>query len=50
LRRLFERYDRLMEQARAVEREIAREGRAYWDRQGLRALPRLERLRAEVGA
>lgn len=50
LRRLFARRDRLASDLRAVDAQIAAAGREYSRSQGLLIAPRVERIRAAVGA
>lgn len=48
LRRLFAKRDKLAADLAATDRAIAAAGRDYWSARGVRAVPRVERLRAAV--
>lgn len=50
LKQKLDRRERLQAELTALDREIARESRAYWQARGVMVLPRPERLRAAVEA
>lgn len=50
LKQMIEERDRLAAELAALDRRIQKEARAYWDAKGVLAMPRPERLRAELFA
>lgn len=48
LRRLFAKRDKIAAELAATDRAIAAAGREYWSARGVKAMPRVERLRAAI--